>query len=122
MKHIIFFIMVLFSFSSLANDVVVVNEQKLVLIETKTTLAVDKILKSSASNEQKIVALKAAFQKETSFCSIAAATYEITSDKCERVLSKKHFYEELVSDGMEYSSISELREIISQYLSIIILL
>lgn len=59
--------MVLFSYSTLASDVVVVNEQKLVLIQTKTTLAVDKILKSSASHAQKIVALKLAFQKETSF-------------------------------------------------------
>jgi len=117
-----FLILLLITFSAFANEVVVVNNQKLVLIEKKTAAAVSKILQTDEPHELKIDKLKAAFAKEKKFCGDAAAVYGVRSEKCTNVLTNKYLYEDLLADVPDYHDEQDLREILSKYIALLILM
>lgn len=117
-----FLILILITFSAFANDVVVVNNQKLVLIEKKTAVAVSKILQTNQPNELKLEKLKAAFKKEKNFCADAVAVYKVDSARCEKILTRNYLYEDLLNDVPDYHDEQDLREILSKYIAILILM
>lgn len=117
-----FLILLLITFSAFANEVIVVNNQKLVLIEKKTAKAVDKILKLDEPNELKLEKLKLAFKKEKNFCTDAVAVYNVDRARCEKILSRNYLYEDLLADVPDYHDEQDLREILSKYIAILILM
>lgn len=113
-----FLILLFITFSAFANEVIIVNGQKLVLIEKKTASSVEKILNRNGTVEE----LKAALKKDKNFCSDAILTYRVRPEKCEKIMTTDYLYNDLLSDVPEFHDTEELREIISKYIAILILM
>ncbi len=118
----------LFSLSSFANEVITLNGQKIVLFKANTAKDVSKVFVADAEDTVKIERLKKIFSKEKSYCRIAGVTFadvnntpaELT-EKCNRLLTKKSFYEMMLNDTPSHTSDYEFLLVLSQFFTLILL-
>lgn len=128
MKNLFVLIGLLFSLSSFANEVITLNGQKVVLFKLGTAKEVSKVFISNVDDSKKIERLKKIFAKEKTFCQIAGETFadvnhnpaEVTA-KCNRLLTKKSFYEILLNDTPTPTSDYEFLLVLSQFFTLILL-
>ena len=92
------------------------------MIRKGTAAAVATILQMDVPHERQIDKLKTAFAKEKKFCSDAVAVYGVTAEKCSNVPKKKYLYEDLLADVPDYHDEQDLREILSKYIALLILM
>lgn len=128
MRTILLLITLMFSLSSFANEVITLNGQRIVLFKPNTAKQVSKVFVSDADDSVKIESLKKIFAKEKGYCQIAGATFadvnhtpaEMT-EKCNRLLTKKSFYEMMLNDTPSPTSDYEFLLVLSQFFTLILL-
>lgn len=113
----------MFSFSSFANEVITINGQKLVLFKLTTAKEVSKVFQMNADDAVKIEGLKKIFAKEKTYCQVAAETFENDElvEKCNRLLTKKYFYEMMLNDTPAPTTPKEFQIILSQFFTLTLL-
>jgi hypothetical protein len=127
-KYLLMVIGFLFSISSFANEVVTLNGQRIVLFKPATAKAVSKVFISDAEDSAKIESLKKIFAKEKKYCQLAAQNFadinntaiEMTQ-KCNRLITKKSFYEMILNDTPTPTSDYEFLLVLSQFFTLILL-
>lgn len=113
----------LFSLSSMANEVITVNGQKLVLFKLSTAKEVSQVFQMETDDSVKIESLKRIFAKEKTYCQAAAETFENESleEKWNKLLTKKYFYEMMLNDTPAPTTPKEFQLILSQFFTLTLL-
>lgn len=136
MKKLVLAGFLLFQVSALANEVIEFQGQKIVLIKTETAQKLDAAMNSSLQGISKLNQIKTILASElelvpggTNYCLTAEPLYNKNGSssqnffaKCKKVLTNRDLIEELAGGVPEYENVQGLRELVSAFLALSLLM